>query len=491
VFRTLNAKLMTSHLAIVAIVLVLSALATGVVITRAQRQANLARASSLAVSISERLRTQPNLATPRAEWIQRLRAAPGGAGRVLVLDARGLVMWDADAQYGGERVPLRRPVLSQPRSRTIVLRHTFSDGLQSFVVMAQLPEGTAKELGGEWLGLIVPVREAGPPWRALLRPLLAVAGLTCVLAIGLAYALSHSITRPVAQIAAAAEAMAQGDYGQTVDVRGHDEIATLGRRFSAMAEAVTRARRSQREFLANVSHDLKTPLTSIQGFSQAIIEGAVTDKAGYLRAAEIIHGEAARMLDLVGDLLELARLESGELALAPEPIDLADIVSPQVDSVRVRGRDREIRIDYDTQPDLPPVRGDPNRLAQAVANILDNAVRYADDGSTVHVELGSLSAGETAPNEAGFALGAELEGKAWMHLTVVNHGTIIAPEDQGRVFERFYRGDRSRHRTKGSGLGLAIVRETMLAHGGRVELSSSADAGTRVTLWLPALTTTS
>ncbi|MBC7237080.1 MAG: HAMP domain-containing histidine kinase [Chloroflexi bacterium] len=488
-FRSLHSKLVVSYLLLAFVVLLLSALAVGVIITRVQRQVNLLRAQSIAVSLANRVKTQPGLLAPRSPWLERLRQDPQLDGRVLVLNRRGEVIIDSEGSYVGEQIPPERArALASPLPPN-VRRHTFTDGQEYFLLLVDLPENVDERLAGRRLALAIPVRQVDPPWRSLWRPLLIVAAITGALATGLSFLLAHSITRPVKEMAIAAEEIARGRYEQHIQARGRDEIATLAARFSHMANEVARTQRGQRDFLANVSHDLKTPLTSIQGFSQAILEGAITDEQGYRRAAEIIHGEAERMLRLVQDLVELARLESGELDLAPEPMSLEPLVRTEAERIQERCREAGIALHVRADGSLPPVVADAHRLRQALANVIDNAVKYSASPGEVTIEMAHWAAGAPHPKPLAVSFGEPRVSGEWVYITVHNRGEPIPPNDLSRVFDRFYRVDRSRRRSEGSGLGLAIVRETMLAHGGAVEIDSSAEEGTRLRLWLPVANT--
>jgi signal transduction histidine kinase len=297
-------------------------------------------------------------------------------------------------------------------------------------------------------------------------PKLAAAGIFAVaLTLVVVVLLVGAIIRPIRMITAASERMARGDYDQRVPETGADEVGQLARSFNRMAGEVNNAREMQRRFLANVSHDLKTPLTSILGFSQILAE----ESAGptQQRAAQVINEEARRLQRLTLDLLELSRLESGRLQLRRTILDLNDLAGRALAPYAELPANAALHF-LDQRAAGPLwISGDGDRLMQALVNLLDNAVKFCDPKGSV-------------------ALRTERRGTAAV-LTVANTGVAIDPEDLTRVFQRFYRTDHSRAtRTGGTGLGLAIVREVVAAHGGQVEARSDDDGWTRFVMSLPS-----
>ena len=305
--------------------------------------------------------------------------------------------------------------------------------------------------------------------RGDLRGVFVPAGFVALAAsLVVALLLARSISQPVAGLARATDAMARGDYSQRVPVRGRDELATLSSRFNAMAEEVDRAHRAQRDFVANVSHDLKTPLTSIQGFSQAMLDGAITDEHGYRQAAGIINAEAERMSRLVNELLTLTRLESGLSALDIRPVDIGQVAREQVLAMHPQAAAAGVSLSLSSGAGQLIAPADPDRLKQALGNLVDNALKYTPAGGNVLVE--------TAPVSGG------------VRISVRDTGRGIPEEEVARVMERFYRVDKARGPgTTGSlGLGLAIAREIVTAHGGTLEIDSRPGEGTSVVVMIPA-----
>lgn len=320
---------------------------------------------------------------------------------------------------------------------------------------------------------------ASPRFLAIIRPRLNLAGalqgmfssvllagaLALLLASILAVALAGSITRPVAELTAATVRVAAGDYAARVRPAGDGELERLGAAFNQMAARVQEADTRQRDFVANVSHDLRTPLTTVRGFAQALVDGTARTEDQRRMAAEAIDAASERMAGLVESLLDLARLEGRGIAgaLKLEAERLAPLLAA---SAAAGGAAQAAGVDVSIDcPEDLAVRADRVWLGRAFGNVLDNALRFSPRGATVQVR-----ATRPAP--------------AWVDITVEDRGPGIAAEDLPRVFERFYRGDPAR-RAGGSGLGLAIAQEIVEAHGGSIAIHSGPGAGTHVVISLP------
>jgi len=301
----------------------------------------------------------------------------------------------------------------------------------------------------------------------MLAPLLWAGLAALVISILLALLISRSIAAPLRRVTGAAEAIARGETGTRAPVSGPAEAQSLARSFNTMADQVEATQQSQRDFVANVSHELKTPLTSIQGFSQALLDGTASTPEATARAARIIHDEAERMHRLVDELLILARFDAGQMVMARDPVELGPLLRGCVEKLAPQAQAAGVALELDV-PERLFVTGDTDRLAQVFTNLLDNALAHTPAGSKI-------------------AMAAHLaeDGRA-VEVTVTDAGEGIPAGVLPRIFERFYQVDKSRRRSRGAGLGLAITKEIVEAHGGTITAESVVGLGTRFTVWLPA-----
>lgn len=345
--------------------------------------------------------------------------------------------------------------------------------LASVVVLAAIPaaangQGTATVDGHSILyaarpsaaGRVVLIRAAGlafAEWRPFLGSLI-LAGLGgALLAAVLAFVLARRLTRPIGDLAAATRRLAAGEREVAVPVTGDDELADLGRAFNDMSAELARARESQRSFLESVSHELKTPLTSIRGYGEALEEGAVAPEQG----GRVIVSEADRLERLVVDLLDLARFGRAGFSVAHEPVDLSAIAAQAVQRHLPKARELSVALS-DASANGATAVGDPGRILQATSNLIENALRLTPPGGSVTVEArsGRISVRDTGPG--------------------------LAADDIPHAFERFYLYDRYRsERPVGSGLGLAIVKELAAAMNGSVEASDTGGQGAEFVVRLP------
>jgi signal transduction histidine kinase len=287
----------------------------------------------------------------------------------------------------------------------------------------------------------------------------------------------------------ASEAMAKGQYDHNIVAHGNDEVARLAKSFNEMAHQVGQTHQTLREFLANASHELKTPLTSIQGFSQAMVDGAITEPADYAHAASIVYAESERMRKLVDDLLLLSRMETGQVSMEQRVLDIKALIATCLERFQWRAEQKNTELKLSAEGVVPGVLGDSSRLEQVVGNLLDNAIRYSADGGVVTVKVESVRT--EAPAIEGEPQEQMLEPAAgmrdWVRITVHNTGSWVREEELARLFERFYRGNRHTERqSDGAGLGLAIVREIVTSHGGWVVARSDSESGTEFEVNLPA-----
>ena len=399
------------------------------------------------------------------EYQERLNvlATQLGTNRLLLLNRQRRVVFDSAGQGTSGLVISVTP---SKRVTGVAEARTMLEG-QVYLAAATTITPARDPLGAAYVVLALPQGAFAAAAAGDLVPrLLLAGGAALLLAMLLVLLVSMSLTRPLAKLASAAEDIAAGHYSRRVGIRGTDEIGTLGAAFDRMAEAVERARRVQREFLANVSHELKTPLTSLIGFSQALVDGSIATDLERTRAATIVHEESERVLRMAQELLDLARVETGSISLHVTAVDLGGQLQQELAMVRPRAEGRDLVLEIDVPSDIPPVAADPERLHQILDNLMDNAVKYAPSGSKV---LASAR-----------VIGGSVE-------TVVSNPTGPIAPDPERMFERFYRADPSRSGAAGGvGLGLAISKELASAMEGRLWADIDGPGNLRVHLTLPA-----
>lgn len=363
------------------------------------------------------------------------------------------------------------------------------------VVRNQTLRGSIRLEGTSWLyvaGPLPPGREADarflvvmrPPsslWNALrtlteeVPPLLLASVLLILLAI--IYLLSawvaSSVTRNLMPVILGTQQVAAGklDYRVPTDQASLREVALLARSFNRMAERVQQSQQAQRDFIANVSHDLKTPLTSIQGFAQALLDGTATTPTAQARATEIIHNEAQRLGKLVNELLAALNLDSGQLQLNRQPLDLNPQLADLLRAYRTRSESSGIHLTWQLAASPLMINADPDYLQRAFINLLDNAFTHTPSGGRITVRTTSITASTPAERFA------EVE--------IIDTGKGIPSSDLPYIFDRFYQVDKSRSGQRGFGLGLSIVRGIVEAHNGAVGVDSQPGTGSRFWVQLP------
>jgi signal transduction histidine kinase len=342
--------------------------------------------------------------------------------------------------------------------------------LGSRLSTGQVQEGVAIKVNGKVIGTLITPTDpfiftpAEQAWldRTSLALWLAAFGAVLV-ALVTGALLARSLARPVRLLTSAARKMTAGELEQEVPVSSRDEIGELTRAFNSMSRAVARANQQRKQMTADIAHDLRTPLTVIGGYIESMQEGVLKPTPERL---EVIHSEIERLQRMVEDLRTLSRADAGELALLRQP------VSPRSLLERVRGiyahaaEKKGIHLKLKAARDLAEINVDERRMLQVLSNLLDNALRYTPKGGSVTLAAAAQEDGVT--------------------LSVQDTGPGIPAEDLAHVFERFYRGDRSRAEEGGaSGLGLAIARSLVQAHGGEMHAESAPGQGTKMVIRLP------
>jgi signal transduction histidine kinase len=456
-------------------------LSVGNLYLETQRENMLAQAEAAALA----LQGGPIPAGPVEPYSQAANVAPGLHTRLLSEEGAvafslplppGALVQVPPAENAGYVSPAElslRPEIQHAlsgRSATAIRRIASAGGRR--VLYAAAPVYSTE---GQVVGIVyvaAPLPAGGLPPQVLGQ--LAGALLAAALLAGLTGALlARHIARPLHALARAADDVAAGRLDRRVpEEGGAAELVSLGRAFNEMTGSLRRSELSRNAFVADVTHELRTPLTVIKGTIETLEDGALDDRAGRGPLLASMGRETERLIRLVDDLLVLARADSGALKLDLQQIDLAGLARQRCELLAPLAARRRVKLRV-----LGPragsrseacARGDPDRLAQVLDNLLDNAVRYSPNDSTVTVTL-------------------QREG-AEIRCEIRDRGPGIPSEHLPFIFERFYRAeaDRSRKDGGGAGLGLAIVRALIQAQGGRAEAASQPGRGTAITFHLPA-----
>ena len=295
------------------------------------------------------------------------------------------------------------------------------------------------------------------------RSLLLGGSLAIGIALLLTFILSRRMMSPIGVLAGAARRLGRGDLSQRVRLQGEGEVALLAEAFNSMAGDLEYAEQLRRNMVADVAHELRTPLSNIQGYLEAIRDGMVEPDAGAIRS---LNEETSLLSRLVSELQELSLAEAGELKLVYQAEDIADLVRQAATSWQPQLSAGEISLSLELPDDLPLVNIDWQRVNEVLHNIVENAVAHTRKGGTIKIT-------------------ASHKGK-WVEVSVTDTGEGIPAEDLPHIFERFYRVDKSRARaTGGSGLGLTIAKRLIEAHGGTIVVQSKLGEGSRFSFTLP------
>ncbi len=296
----------------------------------------------------------------------------------------------------------------------------------------------------------------------LTAALLASLPVATTLAAGAAWFVARRISRTVRVLAQGSERMARGDYRLRLPVVERDELGELARHFNRLAEALDRVEASRVELIGTVAHELRTPLSALQGYAEALADGVMPPE----RAAQAIAREVGAMRRLVDDLSLVSRVEAGAVEVHPVPVAARAVLEEALDRFAPAFAQKGVRLVLEAPEATPRVRADPERVQQVLSNLLANALRHTPPGGTV-------------------TLGARVEGEA-VRFYVRDTGPGIPPEHQPRVFERFYRVDPARTRgAGGSGVGLTVAKGLVEAMGGRIGLESEPGRGAEFFFTLP------
>jgi len=393
--------------------------------------------------------------------------APAFAAAKLELATGDQLFYVGASLFPGQRFGLQRLSPSAlggvALDRNQVVTFTFTPPGESHQLIAaakpvQLARGT-QPFG--WLIVAKPVAELREQWLTLLERLALALAVGVALAAMLFWWLSRRLTEPVRVLTLATHDVAAGRYDVEIPpARGTDEISVLQDRFRAMVEQLSEAERLKRSFLMSVSHELRTPLTAIRGHTEAIREGIVTDPDQVRTSLDIVATETDRLERLVGDVLDLAKLQAHRFTVRREEVDMVRLLDHAYGAFTEEARRRDIEYVLEADEEGAVIVSDGDRVLQVISNLLSNAFRWTPDGGSVELRLGTRNGG--------------------VSVEVVDSGPGVALERRDVIFQPFVSQD-----VNGTGLGLPIARELAIALGGSIELDGAAPKGSRFRLLLP------
>ncbi len=461
-FRSLSSRLWLSYALLIGMILCVVGAAIVLVVIRGNIPLQQAALSlqKLRLNALPKIRAAGDL-SPEILQGMLTRSADQIEGRIVVLSRSGEILADSMADRG----------FSLPEI-------DFETGLTK---VGELPQSYRDNEGRSWYYIIDSVNEERLVFFAVyrprlqfmtifrdefLRPLILAGLMALFVSFVLSLVMSRWVSAPLHRISQEAQQVVAGE-AHPIPLQGPQEVRHLARAFNKMATQVRQSQQSQRDFVANVSHELKTPLTSIQGFAQAILDGTVESPEGLANAAGVIDSEAARMHRLVLDLLTLARMDAGTAAFIMAPVDINDLLWTVGQKFSPLAETAGVELEIIPGELSRKIEGDADRLMQVLSNLVDNAIKFTPKGGIV-------------------TLSSE-EGADQILIHIKDTGTGIDAADQQRIFERFYQVDKARPggAGRGVGLGLAISRQIVQAHGGDISLESRPGEGSHFVVKLP------
>lgn len=342
----------------------------------------------------------------------------------------------------------------------VILRKQYSEGFDSQMLFAAYPWQDDTDIHGAIL-LFSPQKEISSIVANLRIHILIAAIVSVLIGCAVIYFFSRRIVQPIKAVDIASRKMAQGQTVEDIEIDTNDEIGSLAKSFNDMKQKIQKNEELRQDLISNISHDLRTPITTINGFAGGMADGIIKYEE-YPKYIDIIRQEAKRLISLTGEILETAKIQSGSIELNITSVNVSEIVSAAVDANAsfARGKGIEITVDINAPR---TVQADPKRLEQIISNLINNAVKYSPNQSTVRVA--AIQQNETS-------------------ICVEDQGIGIKQSDLPNIFDRYYRS-KSAQGQSGFGLGLCIAKTYTEAHGGRIDVQSTYGKGTRICATIP------
>lgn len=475
--KTLNAKLLASFLVVVLVTVGLTSLAlsfiTGSQFSSYLRRDAEVRSQNLATFLVESYLKNGNWQEAQ-EVISGLTTMMGD--EIIVVDGNDTVVASSSEELVGQKI-------QEPQDWTAKIPLVTGQGEQLgtlYLVGGHMP-GHRRMMGMTGNGMGEMMGQSGPmsPPITIVDPsstrlekefldsiknsILIVALVSLAIAIAISLYLARSITRPIQDMIRVTRGISEGNLSQRVRTDSEDELGALAQSFNIMADDLAKQEKMRRDLVADIAHEFRTPLTTIRGYVESILDGVKKPDQDILGR---IGAETERLTTLIRDLQELSRAESGKLSLEKKPVDLNVLVAEVLPKFEKEIAEKEIQVETDLDRSLPLALVDGRRIGQVLENILNNAIKYNYQKGRVRVSTRG-------------------EGEG-VRITIADTGQGISSQDLPYIFERFYRGDKSRSRhTGGTGIGLSIAKNLVEAHRGTISVQSQPGQGSTFSIWLP------
>jgi signal transduction histidine kinase len=459
---SLRNRLILSFIAIIVLCVGISAVSVSVVLQNYRQQMILIRLDDMTRPISNQIKTLLKGQTTLAQvWISIQQLSVDNNTYVIFVDNKGNLLREASPGNSNQLISVPGGL---PHALSQATHGIFTTSTGQDFVYSAYPLGKAVDtvLPRPQTMILCQLRsDLTFVIAGVIAPFVWAGIIVLLISLVLAFFLARSVYRPIQRLSKAADDIARGKYNETVPVVGPEEVKKLAVSFNEMAGKVKESHEQLRHFVADVSHQLKSPLTSIQGFAQAMQDGTASDEETRLKAARIIEDESKRMIRQVNELLELSRMQAGQVKMSKEPVDIKEILLRCQEIFALRLEEKKITLKNKIDSSAIII-ADADRLEDVFSNLLDNAIKNSPSQGEIEVILHN-------------------QGNS-VEVTIIDSGPGIPPEQIPYVFNRFQQSSGLR---TGFGLGLSIAKEIIIAHDGKIEVSSNPGEGAKFTVTLP------
>ena len=392
--------------------------------------------------------------------------------RVTVIDKTGSVLGDSETDPASMENHIGREEVASALSDGVGESSRFSKTLRfnmKYVAVAVRKNGNTTGI----IRFSMPLVEVERELSIINRVIFLGGFLVVLITLMIGYFISKKISGPIRNMERTTRSIAKGDLSRRVDIRSNDELGGLARSFNLMADELqskidnlNKMDKIRTDFVANVSHELKTPLTSIKGFIETLEDGAIDDKENAKKFLNIIGRHAERLSTIINDLLSLAEIEGGRTAIELTMVDIRHLLDEVVWGFGHALSEKKQKLNVEYKGTDFKVKGNKDKIEQVLVNLIDNAIKYTPQEGNLRISL--------------------FEQKENVMISIEDTGIGIPEEHLDRIFERFYRVDKARSRELGgTGLGLSIVKHIIMLHNGHIDIDSKVGKGTKITIVLP------